>query len=166
MSDTTFRKAVRAGFTGPAQSLQATSALTADDVMDAVEQGFGPPIFSEQVADTAASTDRVARVFYAAIKCRVLTLALVMDADVTANANGKTFDVKKFADGGAISSALATQMVTTGSDGFTARTKRAFTLTGGYIDLAAGDILVIDIGHGANGVQLPKFVVIGTTQIL
>lgn len=167
MSDSTLLKAVYALITGPSQELQSQrgSTITAQDVEDAIRQGFGPIVFSEQAAEAAANETRVARVLYAAIPLRVLTLALVMDEDVAANANAKTFDIKKFANGGAIGSALATQM-TTASTGFTARTKRSFTLTGGFIDLSAGDILCLDVGIANAGVQLPKFELIGTTKIL
>lgn len=126
-------------------------------------------IFKEEAADGAASDTRVARVFYAPVAMRVLTLGLVMDAAVTGHAsNYKTFDVKKHADGGAISSALATQITTqnTPAGDIAARTKKAFTLTGGKIDLAAGDMLVLDVGVAASGVQLPKFEVVGTAQLL
>lgn len=168
MSDSLFRQVIKTLMIGPAQAL-ASSTVDPADVVAAAEQGLGPPIFSEQAADGAANTTRVARVHYAAVAQRVLTLAIVVDTTVTGDAvNYKTFDVKKFANGGAISAALATQIATnaTPAQDLTARTKKSFTLTGGYIDLDAGDTLVIDIGIAAAGVQLPKFEIVGTTQII
>lgn len=167
MSDSTLRKILKSICgSGPGQALQVQgSGLDHAEILAALEQGLAPTIFSEQAADAAASDVRVARVFYAPRPYRVLTLGIVVDTTVAADpANYKTFDVKKFANGGAIGSALATQIATTTA--LTARTKSMFTLTGTFIDLAAGDILVVDIGVASSGVQLPKFAIIGTTQVI
>lgn len=165
MSDSLLKQVLLNLAMGPAQALQSAT-VTNDDAVNALLKGVAIPVFSEQVADAAASTDRVARIYYAHVATRILTLGVVVDTTATANGtNYKTLDVKKHANGGAIGSALATQ-ITTASVDLTALTARMFTLTGGYIDLAAGDILVLDIGHASSGVQLSKFSVIGTAMVL
>lgn len=123
------------------------------------------PIASEQPADTAAATARTARVAYAARAGLVRDLYLEMDTDVPSDPTDyATFTVKKHANGGAISSALANP-ISTAELPFTARTKRTFTWTGD-INLAAGEMLVVDITKTGAGVALPKFKVAGYMRSL
>lgn len=162
---TTLRKTTQAILEGPSQSLQLFGGPSLSATLTAFEEGVGPPIFSEQIADAAATTTRNATVITAAIPLRLVEVGVDFDSTVSASdVDSAELVLKRFANGEAISSGL-TNALSSASEGFAARTKYTFTWNGAF-ELEAGDSLVLAITKSGLGVALPKFAIIGTTRIL
>lgn len=144
-------------------AIQATGSPPAD-VAAAVAAGFAAVrIMSEQKADSAVTTARVARVLWAPRKLLLQSLGIVVDSIVPADpADYVTFTLKKHADGAALSSAIADPLTTHDLE-LAARTLRLFTWTGDIL-LEAGDMLVVDVSKAGVGVLVPKFMFVGNAR--